>query len=64
MSPCKLMTKWRARHTFKMEISLVLIFKVLFLTLLWYAFFSDPIGDHLNDQKMGKHFISAGSHSD
>jgi hypothetical protein len=51
--------KWKQRHTFKIEITLALLFKVLLLTLLWYCFFSTPLGDTLTDQKMGEHIIGS-----
>lgn len=48
---------WKKRHTFKLEISVVLLIKALFLILLWNLCFSHPLGDHLNDQKMADHIV-------
>lgn len=54
--------KWKSRHTFKLEMTLVVLVKASLLMLIWYVFFSHPLQDHLNDQKMGEHFIYSDQH--
>jgi hypothetical protein len=54
---------WKKRHTFKLEISLVLLVKALLLMGIWYFFFSDPLGDHLNDRLMTDHFMPSEQHA-
>lgn len=49
--------KWKKRHTFKLELTLIILLKAAFLTLLWHYCFSNPLGDHLNDSSMGSHVI-------
>ena len=56
------MTKWKKRHTFKLEITGVLILKAVLLVIIWYLFFSDPLQDHLNDRLMGEHFVGSVQH--
>ncbi len=54
---------WKKRHTFKFEISLVLIAKALLLYGIWVFFFSHPLQDHLDDRLMTAHFMSSEQHS-
>ena len=48
---------WKKREHFKIEISLVILVKALFLYALWFFFFSHGLQDHLNDALMAKHLV-------
>ncbi len=48
---------WKKREHFKIEISLVILVKALFLYGLWFFFFSHGLQDHLNDALMTKHLV-------
>ncbi len=56
-------SKWKARHTFKIEITLVLLLKASLLYGIWYFCFSNPLQDQLNDRSMTAHFLSSEQHS-
>ncbi len=57
----KNLRNYKNYKNYKKEIFLVLLIKILFLTLIWYCCFRDPLGDHLNDQKMGSYLLSSDS---
>jgi hypothetical protein len=54
--------RWKQRHTFKLEMALVVSLKALLLCGIWYFFFSTPLQDHLDDQKMTAHFMGSEQH--
>jgi hypothetical protein len=40
------------------EIVLTLAVKIFVLTLIWYAWFSNPVGDQLDDSKVAAQILS------
>ena len=40
------------------EIVLTLAVKAFVLTLIWYAWFSNPVGEHLDDAKIAAQILS------
>lgn len=51
--------RWKQRDNYKLELAAVITLKLSFLFLLWHLCFSDPLGDHLNDQKMASHIVES-----
>lgn len=43
----------RRRDVLRREIILALVVKILLITALWYAFFSEPVDDNLTGAQVG-----------
>ena len=50
------LNKIKKRHHLKLEITCIVIFKAILITILWYIFFSKPLDQHLNNAQMQNHF--------
>jgi len=49
------------KRIFRKEIIFILILKIIFLTTIWYVCFRNPLGDRLNDQLVGAHWVDSGA---
>jgi hypothetical protein len=50
------MFRFFTRNTYRKELTIIIVMKVLALFLLWGLFFSEPI-EHLNQHKMANHLL-------
>lgn len=53
---------WKLPNTLAFHIAIVLIIKLTFIWGLWYAFFSQPLDDHLTDHAVSSVLLETPHH--